>query len=736
MRIQMAIGWERLARLAMGSLLALWLTTASAEPVTEVSADDASPMQWAYMVAPAGTDLDDILANRLRTGFIPVLDDGVHVLAKPGRAIWIRLRLRAPDGEAPPWVWIDRQAIDVMRLHQAGPPALVLAETGLFPGKGHGSTLWPDAFELRLPAATGPSTWYIEIQGQGHLNLMPRLLTDEQRQRRNWVNGLLYDFLYGGLFAIGMLAAYRHRRFGGRAMWIAVAAMSCLVASLVGNYHLQLTLGGVAMSSYASLPVALWILACTPLLWATEQFAGIDRNIPMLATGFNRLGIALFALGLGTLYMPASYLDSLQWIGLIILSGVALVSVFSLLFDPRQWRWATILVWLAMLPALGMIVMWMVQLPPGGRLARHGFEFLLLIQLALYLFLPWIRLQLQHRARMRRAAVASEDSAEQKVANARELMLSSIQAGLENASGGDLEWIAYRRLLGGLKPVLPQQAAAVAAMNYHNEDLLLVEPTSAEPRFRTLLDQRGPLLKSLSRAKAPQQITIDFDGPEGPLETVRLAVIPLPIDKPGWGVLLIERDEDIVYSDEELGLGAEFAALATTAGNEADRIRKVRISTEIDPDSGVYRRDMLDQVLTKLQDVAFRQGKRLSVLHIGIDNPEKIDPEKLPEIARALADLIREEVDYGETIGRLMPDQFMVLAPGRAIGVARELAERICTEVRKHNVGGGLTVSIGVSQMMPGERSAQFMRVRAINALGKARLYGGDQVQAVATAQG
>ena len=179
-----------------------------------------------------------------------------------------------------------------------------------------------------------------------------------------------------------------------------------------------------------------------------------------------------------------------------------------------------------------------------------------------------------------------------------------------------------------------------------------------------------------------------------------------------------------------------FAELATTAGNEADRIRKVRISTEIDPDSGVYRRDMLDQVLTKLQDVAFRQGKRLSVLHIGIDNPEKIDPEKLPEIARALADLIREEVDYGETIGRLMPDQFMVLAPGRAIGVARELAERICTEVRKHNLGDGLTVSIGVSQMMPGERSAQFMRVRAINALGKARLYGGDQVQAVASAQG
>jgi GGDEF domain-containing protein len=136
-----------------------------------------------------------------------------------------------------------------------------------------------------------------------------------------------------------------------------------------------------------------------------------------------------------------------------------------------------------------------------------------------------------------------------------------------------------------------------------------------------------------------------------------------------------------------------------------------------------------------MQEVAFRQGKRLSVLHIGIDKLDNIVPEQLPVIARALADLIREEVDYGETIGRLSADQFMVLAPGRAIGVARELAERICAEVGKQHLGGGITVSIGVSQMMPGERSAQFMRVRAINALGKARLYGGNQVQAVASTQ-
>ena len=711
--------------------LAFWLTSAMALPAV-TQAEDASPLQWAYVDVPAGTTLDDILANRTHSGFTPVLDDGVHVLARNGHRIWIRLRVRPSTNEPQSWVWIDRQAIDFLRLYDSSTPANLMSEAGLAAVRYPDQASWPDAFEIQLPATNGPATWYLEVQGEGHLNLAPRLLTEQQRNRRNQLNSVLYNLLYGGFFLIAVLSIYRDRGFDGRSRWIAYAALASLLATLVSNYHLQLTLGGLALTSSAALPVTLWILACTPLLWATEHFAGIDHNIPILATGFKRLGLVLLAVGLGVLYLSASYLGQLQWAGLLVLAGVALISVFSLLFDPRQWRWVTILLWLALLPALGTLVLWMVQLPPGGRLARRGFEFILLLQLALYLFLPWIRQALQHRARQRRAVVP-EESAEQLVAQAREVMLSSLQVGLENATGGDLEWIAYRRLLGGLKPVLAQRAAAVAAMNYHSEDLLLVEPAPAESRFQTLLNQRGALLKSLSRSKSPQQITIDFDGPEGPLDTVRLAVIPLPIEKPGWGVLLIEREEGAVYSDEELALATEFAALATTAGIEADRLIKTRISSEIDVESGVYRRDMIDQTLTKLQEAAFRQGKLLSVLHIGIDKIEEIVPEQLPTIAHALADLIREEVDYGETIGRLAPDQFMVLAPGRAIGVARDLAERICMEVRAQHLSGGITVSIGVSQMMPGERNAQFMRVRAANALAKARLYGGNQVQAVAS---
>ncbi|MBC7657432.1 MAG: GGDEF domain-containing protein, partial [Frankiaceae bacterium] len=331
--------------------------------------------------------------------------------------------------------------------------------------------------------------------------------------------------------------------------------------------------------------------------------------------------------------------------------------------------------------------------------------------------------------------------AEQKIAHAREWMIRSLQAGMENSSDeGDMKWIAYRRLMGGLKPVLPQTAAAVIAMNYHNEDLLLVEPKSAEARFQMLLAQRGSLLKNLSRSLAPQQIGVDFVGPDGPLQHVQLAVIPLPIERPGWGVLVIERSTNVSYSDPELDLCTEFAALATTAGDEAATVMQLRQATEIDPESGVYRREMTEQLLRRAHESAALKHKPLSLLRVCIDGFESIPGEASASVARVVADILRDEIDYGETIARVEPDQLLVLLSGRPIGEARALAERICAAVRKLALpmadDKSVSLSVGVSQMLMGERTPQLALERAMRALAKARQYGGNQVQAVAGAIG
>ncbi len=713
-------------------LIAVLPGTGRAQPLDS----DPGAIQIAVMETPTGTLLEDIISGRAQPGFTPVIERGLTVLAIPGKSYWLRLRMDIPTDGRARFIRLDRQAIEHLRLYQPGPPVALQAETGL---RQSSPSLprWPDAFALPIPAQTqGKVALYLELEGQGYLNLQPALLTGDELQSRDQLSSAVHSLLYGMMALIVLLAFIRHRRGDGHALGVALAAFVCVLASVVGNYHLQLTLGGASITENPALPTALWILACAPLLVATQQYAGHDKNFPALGRALDRLGLAALILGFVVLLVPVEYLGQLQVAGLLLLASASVVCIVAMMFDPRQWRWAPIAVWLGLIAALAAMVLSMLQLIPATFLVRRGFELLLALQLALYLGLPWIRRSMQNRAKLKRVVVP-ELSAEEKIAQAREKMLVSLSAALENAAEGDLQWIAYRRLLEGLKPVLPQQAAAVVAMNFHGEDLLLVEPKSADVRYQALLAQRSGLLKNLSRCHAPQQIGISFADADGPMQKAQLAVIPLPIDKPGWGALLVERSADVNYSEDELDLCTELAALATTAGDEAAEMMQARHQADFDGESGVYKRELIEQTLQRMHETAFLKHTLLSVLSIGIDNYEAIVPDATSDAVRSLVDVIRDEVDYGEIIGRLTPSEFLVLAPGRTIAQACELGERICAQARRqtlaHPSGCALSVSLGVSQMQPGERSPQLMLARVARALGKARQYGGNQVQAIAS---
>ena len=693
----------------------------------------------AIVQAPSTISLDEIVSGRAKIGFTPVVSDGIHAIGRPGTTIWLRIRTQLPADDAMLFVSLPRQAIDSFRLHLGSSPGNPVAGTGI--AETDEAVRWPDVFVLALPATTPRNvTLYLEIRGQGHLNLRPRVINRAQWRERARASSLAYDLLYSSLFGIIVIAVARRALTGERTLRLAAAAFGSLCAAIVGNYHLQLSLGGTSLAAVPALPVVLWLMACAPLLWATQQYAGLEKTNPPLGKLLDRAGFALLLSALVILALPSRLLPQLQVTGLLAVAATSLVCAAALLSDPRQWRWLPALVWLAMVPAMLAIALGFLQFLPATRLVTRGFQLLLALLMVIYLFAPWIRSLLQERLRRMRGG-STELSAEQKIAHAREWMIRSLQAGIENASDeGDMEWIAYRRLMGGLKPVLPQHAAAVIAMNYHNEDLLLVEPKMAEPWFQMLLAQRGSLLKNLSRSLAPQQIGVDFMGPDGPVQQALLAVIPLPIERPGWGLLVIERSSKISYSDPELDLCTEFAALATTAGDEAATVMQLRKVTEIEPESGVYRREMVEQLLRRAHESAALKRKPLSLLRVAIDGFDQLSPESSASVARLVADLVREEIDYGETIARVEPDQFLVLLSGRPIGEARVLAERTCAAARKLGLPivdeTVLGLSIGVAQMLMGERSPQIALERALRALAKARQYGGNQVQAIAGAVG
>jgi len=726
------------ARIGANPLLAGVLALAILMPRLAGSAEPGSDrLQLAVAEVPSETLLEDIVSGRARVGFTPVVEDGLNVVGRSGQTVWLRLRMELPaDGEAR-FVSLPRQSIEHLRLHDAGPPDQVTSETGVAePSK---RSRWPDAFVLPIPAgASGKSTFYLEVQGKGYLNLQPRLLSEEQVQAQANASGRFYDLLYGTLLLVWMLALALRWSRGERTFRVGLAAFACLGAGIAGNQHLLLALGGNNLASIPALPTALWVLACAPLLWATQQYAGHEKQRPELAVAIDRIGFAILAIGLVMLFMPERFLPQLQVLSTVLLGLTALICAAALSYDTRKWRWGPIVLWLAFAMVLMVIPLTMMQLMDASILARRGFELLLALQLVIYLLLPLIRQRQQTHAKLKLGGQATQ-SAEEKIAHAREWMISSLQAGIANsADDSEMEWIAYRRLMGGLKTVLPQTAAAVIAMNYHNEDLLLVEPKIAEPGFQLLLAQRASLLKNLSRSMAPQQIGIDFAGPEGVPQHILLAVIPLPIERPGWGVLVIERSSKATYSDDELDLCTEFAALATTAGDEAAVAMQQRQANEIDAESGVYKREMIDQVYRQAHEQALQKRKPLSIMRICMDGYDALPADASSKLMRRLADLIRDEIDYGESIGRFTADEFLVLLYGRSIGDARALADRICASVRKLALpaadGAILQVSVGVSHMQPGERTSQFVLDRAAKALAKARQYGGNQVQAIAGA--
>ncbi len=727
-----------LARTWADLLLAGVLALAFLAPAGARSAEPGTDgLKLAVAEAPAETSLEDIVSGRARVGFTPLVEDGLNVVGRAGQTVWLRLRMDLPmDGEAR-FVSLPRQTIEHLRLHEAGPPDRVTSETGISePSK---RSRWPDAFVLPVPAgSSGKTTLYLEVQGKGYLNLQPRLLTEDQVQAQASASGRVYDLLYGSLLLLWMLAMGLRWVRGERTFRVALAAFACLGAGIVGNQHLLLAIGGTSLASLPALPTALWVLACAPLLWATQQYAGHEKQRPELAVALDRTGFALLAIGLVMLFMPERFLPQLQVVSTVLLALTALICAAALSYDTRKWRWGPIVIWLAFAAVLMAVPLAMMQVMHASLLARRGFQLLLALQLAIYLVLPWLRQRQQQRGRPRPGSEAMQ-SAEEKIAHAREWMISSLQAGIANsADDSEMEWIAYRRLMGGLKTVLPQTGAAVIAMNYHNEDLLLVEPKTVETSFQLLLAQRASLLKNLSRSMAPQQIGIDFTGPEGAPQHILLAVIPLPIERPGWGVLVIERSPKVTYSDDELDLCTEFAALATTAGDEAAVAMQLRQANEIDAESGVYKREMIDQLYRQAHEQALQKRKPLSILRLGMDGFDALPADASAKLMRRLADLIRDEIDYGETIGRFSEDEFLVLLYGRSIGDARALAERICAAVRKLALpaadGAMLQVSAGVSHMQPGERASQFVLDRAAKALAKARQYGGNQVQAIAGA--
>lgn len=710
-------------RLAGSLLLLLPLLAVAAERDVRIYP------QLAVLQAPEGTRLADILSGQARVGFTPLLTQGAPLRLRAGESSWVRLRAELPARAEGEWVLrVERTHLPSVRLYDPASPDEVQGEFGFFlPGsRPHGPA---EGFRLPVPAgAAGELEWYLEVRGDLRAGLLPvfertQTADADDAARARWLTLVFYGFGLVALLAV--VRAVRHPASG--AGGVALAALILILAGMAYTgalYAWPQTIGLMALG-----PIGLWtfmLLPCGPLMLATATYSGLPYSVPKLVPYVRGIGLALPGLAMLMLVLREDLAPVLQLVvaAVWILLGVG--SVLLLLFDSRTYRWGPVALWLGLLLALwlraGSEAQW-VQ-PTGLRL--YAILPLLWLLLAAMLALPWIRSALQQR-QMHKRKTAHEPSQAEKIAAARERLLESLQSGLGNAAEGDVQWIAFRRLLAGLKPVLPQQSSAVVAMNYHGVDLMQVDPPDAEERYRLLLDDRSSMLRGLSRSRGAQQVTIDFDGPEGPLPPVQLAVIPLPIDKPGWGVLLVERLEGVTYSEEELDLCTEFASLATTASEEAAVAARGKREVEIDPETGVYRNELIQKMLAEQIRESQLRGRPVTVMRVevdGLDDLRQQNEAAAADALRRIGAVLRDELEFGESLGRLSQNTFLMVLHGRNANVCRPVADRIVSSMSRLGLPLEVKLAIGISELRRGEATGQGLIERSGHAAMSARRSG------------
>lgn len=691
----------------------------------------------AYVQTPLQTSLADILSGQARVGFTPLLTPGMEFSTSSDQLLWVRIRTDLPPAPAGGWrLGVARVPLDRLQL-RVYPPGEVVAREGFF-RVGRTSQPWPATFEFELPAGLqGKTTLYLQIQGELSGGLHLRLRGAEAAAAEEAQATGFFRVLYGLLLLVAGLSVVRHLEDpDAGALAVGGAALALWLACLGINGHVY-SLPEVALLAGlgATVPQSLLLLGAGPLVLATRYYSGLDSSAPGLVPWMRGLGWALLAAAFYGLMVTSTAPGTMQWAARVGYSLAGLACLLMLLLDSRQQRWIP----LAALMATSMAVLLRVfadrQALPATLYTLHGWQLLLALTVTLYLLLPWWRAR-RHARAIRLRAIKPEPTAGESIAIARERLVQSLASGLKNAADGDLEWIAFWRLMEGLKPVLPQISAAVVVKRARGEEWLQVDPPDAEPRYRELLAQRASLLKNLSRLRSPQQVGMDFDGPDGPLAQVQLAVIPLPVARPGWGALLVERKADVSYSEAELALCAEFAAVAILAGEEASGTVSAQRVADTDPGTGALRQAPMRRVLSEQFQSAQRNKQPMSVLHFVLDQHPAIarsgGAAAVTAAWRPVVALLREQAEQGDPVGRAGDEGLVMIAVGKRLIDARDYAERLRTAISRMpvdpRIAPMLTVSIGIAQADPADTNEARMLARALSAAQIAAKNGGNQI--------
>lgn len=647
----------------------------------------------------------------------------------PGASARLRFDLpaRAP-GQSRRMLWLARDPLDAAWVQG---PGWRSAQRHFFaPDTDEG--MIPGAFLFPLPDAPSDG---IELHATGEFAtaLNPRLIDETTAIRLTQRAVALSMLVYSGAFSLALVAvallwAVREPYF----LTLAMAALLAAFLFAAGNGHLYAlpglrVLGGLGANGLRALS-----LLCTATVLALVIQVGAR----------SRLGQQRWTWGLVALLVAAALSllpggEALsRWGHGIVLAGDVLAGATALFVLSVAVRHAAPMA----LPALALLLLTLTAL--GARVAldqgevadeawtRYGYQLALLallVVLGLGLIMR-IGSYREQRDRERDARVDSERRMQREAARAA--LARVLQARLRELAPADIEWTAFRLMLEHLLPHVPAARAALVAHGYHGRDVVVAEPIDDRRLIDTLEGTRLLMLKRQSLTGRPLQRAETAEGRRS-IE----AVVPLAVGPEGWGALLLQREGETGFADDELATAAEFVRLTALHANEAVATQALRRTAELDALTGTLNRRSIDQWLSR-QSNARARDQAFSLLFVDIDHFKRINDlhghacgdHCLRNIAAALRIGLRPQ----DVLGRYGGEEFIALLPGCDASTARGIAERLRISVEDCTVEWQgsrlrLSVSIGVATRAPRETPPALVD-RADRALYAAKREGRNRV--------
>ena len=153
----------------------------------------------------------------------------------------------------------------------------------------------------------------------------------------------------------------------------------------------------------------------------------------------------------------------------------------------------------------------------------------------------------------------------------------------------------------------------------------------------------------------------------------------------------------------------------------------------IDPLTGLLNRSSLGTRTTEIEQQARVSGGALSLVLCDIDRFKSVNDnfghERGDAVLRSVAHEIRNSLRSFELVYRLGGEEFLVLMPGASLAEARDVAERLRTNVTESAPGGlHLTMSVGVASASGEELRYEELFRSADAALLQAKREGRDRV--------